>query len=710
MPTLLSPLTTDHIAFMHRIGVAINARVVDAFTVQFKYEDGTQVHPNFKKTDDNNIFEGRESMNTGKSYTLDIKNDTLSITDDTTAAPLVFYALHGTIPLVLNTSVRLCSEEFDEAHLIIEEISFSDTIRKKQLKTVAAYCLVHAALKSTLALTRQTVVAAMQNLNDTSTLLRYIPVDDNNLPEYDKVDGNRALTNKYAVLGEYRRRVLLTIADVKCNIERSVSTSNMSRSHYCITLQQVAILLPLLREYNRNNGIYRHNNVPTYWGINPTAMVNGNWQLHHNRLGTNNVKIPYVYIACLHLYYILFHGTAYAGALAVPKIDKLPLPGVYQYVYDAVAIEDFWRKTYCNTDGSVRHDLVNYFVDPVFTQSVARQLELAYCNNVCVDSESKLDWSVSCLYIPGLMDITKSAHVVQWTIADDNTVSRHCKIEPRHVFGMLPLIDKLLPNMTNDMLKQTHLIVLYDYIKTQYDTLNRDRSVVAWILLFCDFVRLLSKAQFDKYFHQENIETFSLLLSVTSIYCFNDTTLTRVKDAESPNTHNYDRADIFKRLNVYYKRYQETTLQSFYQNVSKNCDEWCYKVWALHHLYTERPDIKIATETTLSSFEHLNQDCLFHPMLTTKIVLPKQFTDVVMQVQASAEQLVESPTTASNITNNNGYRFALTANEIEMQSNSFCTVVPQFNVFAFIQQHDTTADIEGTILANMFWHKYRCAD
>jgi len=279
-----------------------------------------------------------------------------------------------------NKDVWMCSED----NLIV--LPFRVIIEMKQVtndaavNTIALYCLVHAIVPertAQLRASRHMTVNAMQNLQDALHHLR-----QNNLTREHSVGSHVATdrSSQYVVLAEFRRRLLLTLGDVKCNIERSVSTANQSRPHYTVSLTRMAILMPLLKTYARFNLYRRCPEVPTFWGYNSSALVNGCWTTHDRtsiRARDRGKNIPYVYVACLHLYYLLFNGPEYNN-VPLTQSDRLLLPEVLAAVNGSREILAYWDTTYCNTNGFVASDLVKYFVDAAETQAAARELECNY--------------------------------------------------------------------------------------------------------------------------------------------------------------------------------------------------------------------------------------------------------------------------------------------------------------------------------------------
>lgn len=281
-------------------------------------------------------------------------------------------------------------------HYMLDVTHNEVPVARDRLRTIVLYCLAHALLPDqsrTLCTSRTDIVRVMQNIHDVSKCMRYIPISESTDGDVMATVFVHGLQNQYVLLAAFRKRVLETLADVKCNIERSVSTQNNARPHYSITLPQMAILMPLLKLYAKNNIYRRHPNYPTFWGMNKNAMVPGTWDMYnYENTRENYCGIPFLYVACLHLYYIVFCGNDYNLELPFKPKTSLNLPAEYQHVYDADEIQTFWRKQYCNTFGTVDAALLGYFVTAKKTLFEARFIEKRYsalkCTSVVDSNEA----------------------------------------------------------------------------------------------------------------------------------------------------------------------------------------------------------------------------------------------------------------------------------------------------------------------------------
>lgn len=163
----------------------------------------------------------------------------------------------------------------------------------------------------------------------------------------------RTVIKSYSILDVYRQRVVNTVAAVILGVENSVATTNMDRQHYTVNTYQIAILFPLVETYCNHNLAYKLKKYPTLWGSNAEAMKPGAWTPYiGGGVHPEHTGAPFLYIVCIHLYYIIFKGSSY-GKMTHRAKEKLPIHEFSQFIYNAEKINNFWMDQYCNVEGSV---------------------------------------------------------------------------------------------------------------------------------------------------------------------------------------------------------------------------------------------------------------------------------------------------------------------------------------------------------------------
>lgn len=727
---LLCASTVDHITFYERFLKARKLTIQDATRVTIK---GTI--NDHRKIDGNQYLESARQGTTfifaankgGIKSSLSILDNHLqfdyqdtredthevwtsmeSYTDllDVHAQPIYMINETGTLSVMLE-----CTFTFDTPSNILA------------YNTIALYCLVHAIVPertSQMRASRQTTVNAMQNLHDALDKLDYQPLSHDGVAVPES-HGTR--TGQHAVLAEYRHRVLQTLGDVKCNIERSVSTANQSRPHYAVSLARMAILMPMLNEYAKYNLYRRCTSVPTFWGYNSHAMVNGCWTLHNsvdNSAGSAR-HIPYVYVACLHLYYLLFNGPEYVGPLKLSLIPELRLPQMFNAILGAQEICNFWNLTYCNADGNVAGTLINFFTNAELTLSSAQHLEYTYCTLYNLECERLLpnffepyctNGNVTTSKVgPCSYSVQSNASNMQTTIQFANsdvpdlerTITKHA-----HVYGTV-----LLDTTIVDASVQT---AFQNKLKTCVTDGNHwESEVLTKLILVQRLALFLFEASVS---NTAQVEILAHLWTALTLWyyfgCNAKTFMCTHNHALTQNSLDWafsaSAEQLYLSVLEKVKGPKSTTPLMFFQRISM-CDVLSTQYWLVPYglrniMHTERS----LRTTTANPIRLLNNNCLFNTCLTTRIakVTDATFRTFKMDVLASAFENDTSTDTTAVVDTNALVRTAastiMTAHEQAMHRRSHCSVEawPQS-----ILLNDGKLD---NVLTTLFWNNYRCVE
>ena len=235
---------------------------------------------------------------------------------------------------VLSERIKLCPELRHSMHFVRQ-------MKEKEHRTIAMYLIVRA-LDPGIPRTQRDMSKAIRSLM--TALDAYTAREPRDIGMVEREE-----FKSYSILYVYRQRVVNTVAAVILGVENSVATRNMDRQHYSVNAHQIAILYPLVNEYCNYNLIYKLKAYPTLWGSNAQAMKPGSWTAYNKDLNTG---APFLYVVCIHLYYIIFDGGSYGKPMR-RAADMVPIHPFSQFIYGAKNINTFWMDNYCNVDGNV---------------------------------------------------------------------------------------------------------------------------------------------------------------------------------------------------------------------------------------------------------------------------------------------------------------------------------------------------------------------
>lgn len=182
----------------------------------------------------------------------------------------------------------------------------------------------------------------------------------------------------FNIISEYRSRFLKTVADVILNVEQSLNATNLN-DVYTINLSQMCILMPMIKQWAQHNMLVRRfqktSTFPTFWGANKDALLKGEYSF----VGSHEISCgaPYLYVACLHLYYICFDGNLFPNL--TKKVTPNILPVLSKHVYGYDVIKQTFEELYnLKGNGSLDYRVYNWFFDPTSTIREARAIEQKY--------------------------------------------------------------------------------------------------------------------------------------------------------------------------------------------------------------------------------------------------------------------------------------------------------------------------------------------
>lgn len=240
----------------------------------------------------------------------------------------------------LSERIKLCPELRHSMHFVRQ-------MKEKEHRTIAMYLIVRA-LDPGIPRTQRDMSKAIRSLM--TALNAYTAREPTDFGIVKIKD-----FKSYSILDVYRQRVVNTVAAVILGVENSVATRNMDRQHYSVNAHQIAILYPLVHEYCKHNLLYKLKAYPTLWGSNAQAMKPGSWTAYNEKLTTG---APFLYVVCIHLYYIIFDGGRYGtGNLSRKCKEYLKIHPFSQLIYGAESIGTFWTNHYCNPEGTVSNSI-----------------------------------------------------------------------------------------------------------------------------------------------------------------------------------------------------------------------------------------------------------------------------------------------------------------------------------------------------------------